>query len=186
MRHHFGSRGKKPLAHHLLCAFFICSTSIEAMVSSSSAMSGKPQSGQNPVLRCGSTVSSSTAASHFPVFHPGHRSSSATPRSALSMCKPHPAQVNLPHCVQSHFRHMIGKMVGEGGAATASVRCALSPPFGCPPQRVGSSNRMLLNSIAFYHNHPPSSLPPAPRPPPLSVWSMPSVALKLWIEIAPP
>jgi hypothetical protein len=49
------------------------------------------------------------APSQCPVFHLGQRSSSETPRSALSMCQPHPAQVALPHVLQVSW--LIGRLV---------------------------------------------------------------------------
>ena len=43
---------------------------------------------------------------HTPVCHPGQRSSTGTPESALSMCMPHPAQVAFPHVLQLSFQHI--------------------------------------------------------------------------------
>ena len=68
----------------------------------------------------------SSRASHLPVLHPEHLSSSATPFNAESMCRPQPAQVNrlrpaLPQVGHGFLTHI------ESAGRASLVKSGLAP-----------------------------------------------------------
>ena len=85
------------------------SSIVSANAAASGAWNAMPQLVQ--VVETRSSPVSSSRASHLPVLHPEHLSSSATPFSAESMCRPQPAQVNrlrpaLPQVGQGFLTHI--------------------------------------------------------------------------------
>ena len=85
------------------------SSIVSASAAASGAWNAMPQLVQVVETR------SSSRASHLPVLHPEHLSSSATPFNAESMCRPQPAQVNR----LAKFRMIfLWSLVYVGGLAT--------------------------------------------------------------------
>ena len=85
----------------------------------------------------------------FPVCHPGQRSSSATPRRALSMCIPHPAQVALPHVAQLSFQHILLLFPCNSAAALSLLPTIAVSSFWRGLERVTVGLLMVSSVVVF-------------------------------------
>ena len=88
---------------------------------------GSNSSGNCPwgvVLLVETGAAGRSGAMHFPVLHPEHLSSTATPLNAESMCKPQPLQVGLPQVPHGFSQHIRIARAGESTAAGSKVEVA--------------------------------------------------------------